>query len=73
MPIKMGAYLSQKDVYIEYEFEDVLFRRMHDTGLIFRKFYGEDEAENPIPYTNRLYNDALLYGEEITRNEYIAK
>lgn len=47
-----------------------MFRREYKTGLIFRKFYGEVEWSEPIPFSNRLYTDALRFGDEITREQY---
>ena len=70
MPIKTGEYLNTKDVYIDYPFEEVMFRRTHKDGLIYRKFYGEEESLQTIPYSNKLYTDALLSGNEITKEEY---
>lgn len=71
MSIKTGEYLNTKDIYINYEFEDVMFRRDKLTKEIFRKFYKENEYPEPIPHTNKLYIEALLSGEEITKEEYI--
>lgn len=71
MAIETGSYLDSKDVYIDYPFEEVMFRRDKFTKNIYRKFYGEAESEKPIPHNNRLFNDALRYGTEITLEEYI--
>ena len=60
MAIKTGEYLNTKDIYINYSFEDVMFRRDHLSGEIYRKFYDEEECERPVPYDNRLYADPLL-------------
>lgn len=38
---------------------------------LYKKFYGELEENELVPYNNRLYNDALLYGDEITQDEYL--
>jgi hypothetical protein len=70
MAIKTGEYLNAKDVYIDYPFEEVMFRRMKSNGRIYRKFYGEEEAKDKINYDNKLYNEALLSGNEITKEEY---
>jgi hypothetical protein len=70
MAIKSGEYLNTKDVYVDYSFEEVMFRRMKKDGAIYRKFYGEKESLELISHDNRLFNDALLYGEEITKEEY---
>ncbi len=69
MPIKSGDYLKNKDIYIDYPFEEVMFRRKKD-GTKYKKFYGETESPHPVPHDNRLFNDALLYGNEITEEEY---
>ncbi|ABD82120.1 hypothetical protein [Saccharophagus degradans] len=70
MAIKTGEYLNTKDVYIDYPFEEVMFRRMKKNGAIYRKFYGEKESTEVIHYQNKLYNEALLSGDEITQEEY---
>lgn len=72
MPISKGAVLSKKDIFIDYPYEEVMFRRMHQDGLIYRKFYGDLETAEPIEHTNKLFNDALLLGEEITKEQYLA-
>ena len=71
MPIKTGEYLRNNTVYIDYSFEEVMFRRDHITQKTYAKFYGEKESENPTPHNNRLYSDALLSGSEISKDEYI--
>ncbi len=71
MAIKTGEYLNTKNIYIDYPFEEVMFRRIQNSGLIYRKFYGKVEDTDPIPHYNGLYNDALLSGHEITKVEYI--
>lgn len=69
MAIKTGKYLDSKDVYIDYPFEEVMFRRMKSSE-IYKKFYREPESEKVVTSDNRLFNDALLYGEEISQEEY---
>ncbi len=71
MPIKTGEYLNSKDIYINYEFEEVLFRRECSNKNIYRKFYGEYESKEVIAFDNRLYTDAILYGEEVTKEVYM--
>lgn len=70
MAIKTGEYLNTKDVYIDYPFENVMFRRTKKDGAIYRKFYGEQESSEVISDDNRLFNEALLSGDEITLEEY---
>jgi hypothetical protein len=70
MAIKTGEYSNTKDVYMDYSFEDVMFRCMKKYGASYRKFYGEKESLEQISHDNSLFNNALLYGEEITKEEY---
>lgn len=70
MGINKGEKFSLGDVYVDYEFERVMFRRDHIEKKIYRKFYSEEEGKQPVPHDNRLYNDALLYGNEVTRDGY---
>ena len=70
MPIKTCSYLYSKDVFIDYTYDGVMFRREHLTGLVYRKFYGDSEFPDPIPNNNNLFNESLLYGDEITRELY---
>ena len=70
MPIKKGKHLAIKNLYIDYPFEEVMFRRMKKDGAIYRKFYGEKESSEIITHDNKLFNDALLSGNEITQKEY---
>lgn len=71
MAINKGELFSKKDVYIDYPFEEVMYRWDHLEEKIYVKFYGKKEKEEPIPHHNRLFNDALLSGHEITRAEYL--
>ncbi|USD20039.1 hypothetical protein MJO52_13225 [Microbulbifer variabilis] len=71
MPIKTGEYLNLRHIFIDYPFESVMFRRDHQTKNIYRKFYGEEESQTPIPSNNRLFNDALRHGQEISQEEYL--
>ena len=72
MAIKTGEYLNTKDVYVDYPFEEVMFRRMKKDGVIYRKFYGEEESTELLSHDNRLFNDAILSGDEITKECYEA-
>lgn len=46
MAIKTGEYLNSKDVYIDYPFEEVMFRRMKKTGLFTRSFMESKSLQN---------------------------
>lgn len=38
---------------------------------IYMRFYGEEEKLTPVHHDNRLFNDALLFGDEISRDQYL--
>jgi hypothetical protein len=70
MGIHLDVFRKNGDVFIDHDFEEVMFRWEAATGRIFRKFYGSDEEVSPIDRTNRLFNDALNLGEEIDFDTY---
>lgn len=70
MAIETSEYLDAKDLYIDYPFEEVMFRVVKESGAIYRKFYGEEESLEVISHNNKLFNDALLSGDKITQAEY---
>jgi hypothetical protein len=70
MPIEKGEKFAKGDLFIDYPFEDVMYRWDHLQQRIFVKFYGEPESPNTVPHDNRLFNDALLYGDEISQEDY---
>ncbi|MET1257449.1 hypothetical protein [Aliikangiella maris] len=71
MAINKGELFSRQDVYIDYPFEEVMYRWDHKTEKIYVKFYGEEEKSEPVLYDNRLFNDALLSGQEVTKKVYM--
>lgn len=71
MPIEKGSQFNERDIYVDYSFEEVMFRWDRLQGKIFRKSYGKPEESEPVSHDNRLFNDALLYGDEIPRTKYI--
>lgn len=71
MAINKGEIFSRQNVYIDYPFEEVMYRWDHKYGKIYVKFYGEDEKKSPVPNDNRLFNDALLSGQEISKKVYM--
>ncbi|MBD8708758.1 MULTISPECIES: hypothetical protein [unclassified Pseudomonas] len=70
MGINKGERFAKEDVYVDYPFEDVTYRWDHASQQVFVRFYGEQESREPVPHENRLFNDALRYGEEMTKAEY---
>ncbi len=71
MPIEKGSQFNERDIFVDYSFEEVMFRWDRLQGKIFRKFYGKPEESEPVSHDNRLFNDALLNGDEIPRTKYI--
>lgn len=69
MPVPLDAF-KKGDVYIDYAFEDAKFRYCKEDGKVYRRFYGQAEVE--IRPDSDLYNQAILSGREITRDEYYA-
>ena len=57
------------DVYIDYAFEDVMFRYEHASKRFFRKFYG-DAQEQAVPFDNALLNEAIRGGVEVDAQRY---
>lgn len=70
MPIPSQRF-QRGDVFIDYDFERVMFRYDATTQSFFRKFYGEVD-EKPVPSNNRLLADAIRGGDEIDEGMYAA-
>jgi hypothetical protein len=64
----LDVFREGRDVYIDYPFEDVMFRWECQTRRVFRKFYGQDEVE--IDRTSRLFHEAISTGRQITAEQY---
>lgn len=60
MPVPHEAF-SNGDVYIDYPQEQVMFHYIHETGVVFRKFYGENEEEE-VPSSSELFSEARRIG-----------
>lgn len=68
---KFDSKWRTQDFYIDYEFEEVMYRWDHIKQTRYQKFYGKHNTqEKEIPHDQKLYNDAILYGVEITKEEY---
>ena len=70
MGIHKGEDFARRDIYIDYDFEEVTYRWDHLARKCYVKFYGKPEHPQPVPHDNRLHNDALRFGREISREEY---
>lgn len=61
--------IRDRNIFIDHDFEEVMFRYESSARRFFRKFYGESK-ENEVSYDNRLLNDAILFGEETDETTY---
>jgi hypothetical protein len=68
MAVQLESFREGRDVYIDYPFEDAMFRYVWRTGQVFRKFHGEAEAE--IAAASNLFHEAISAGREITAEQY---
>jgi hypothetical protein len=66
--MRLKIFQEVHDVYIDYPFEDVMFRWDHQTHRVFRKFYGEQEVE--IAASSALFHDAISAGDQISADLY---
>lgn len=73
MPVNKGRDFEVRDVYIDYPFEEVLFRWDHASKKVYACFYGEVEGVAPVSHESRLFNEALLGGFEISKDEYMQR
>jgi len=64
----LSEAFSKGDVYLDYPYEDVMFRYEKKTGKVFSKFYNETESE--IDPTSSLYLDAFCGGQLIDKDRY---
>ncbi len=71
MEINARKKFSEHDIFVDFKLEKVMFRWDHSLKKVYRKFYGEQEHDSDIPPSNNLYNEALLFGDEINRDDYL--
>ena len=65
--LKLEAF-AKEDVYLDYPYEDVMFRHEKDTGRVFRQFYNETEKE--IDPTSSFFHEAIRAGHLIDKARY---
>jgi hypothetical protein len=71
MGIPAERFQRGTDIYFEYDFEDVMYRWEASTGRFCCRFTdGYDSDEEEVPRDQRLLNDALRFGDEITAEQY---
>ncbi|WP_339540638.1 hypothetical protein [Pseudomonas sp. RA_5y_Pfl1_P24] len=72
MGLSKGKRFETEDIFVAYPYEDVMFRWDHRSKRVFVRFFGDPESSQPVPHDNRLFNEALRFGDEITQEEYRA-
>ena len=55
-----------------YPYEEIMYRWDHLAKQVFVRFYVACESNQPVPFDNRLFNEALRFGDEITQEEFFA-
>ncbi len=70
MGVPTSAFL-EGDLYIEYRFEEVLFRYQKESERFFCKFYSDTE-EHERSHDNKLLCDAELSGVLTTAERYLS-
>jgi hypothetical protein len=68
MGVPSEAFKSD-DVYIDFQYERVMFHFVKESGKVFRKFYG-DSVEKEVPHTSKLFADAQIGGNLTTMESY---
>jgi hypothetical protein len=71
MPVEKGPIFKERDIYIDYPYVKVMYRWDHVAAKMFIRRYGKAESPVPVPHDDELVNEALLYGEEISKEEYL--
>lgn len=70
MRLNDDLFTNNPIIYIDYDYENVMYRWEHKKRLAYVKFYGQKEIDTPVFDDNRLFNDALRFGIQITKEEY---
>lgn len=65
MPISGSERFATEDLYVDYDFEEVMFAWDHRKQTVRRKFYGETSCAE-VSWDNNLFYQACLWGDEIT-------
>ena len=66
--MRLEVFQEGRDVYVDYPFEDVMFRWEYQSKRVFRKFY--DQAEVEVHYSSNMFHEAISAGQQITAEQY---
>ena len=69
MAVGKGPHLAERDYFIDYPIEEVMFRWDHEAGVAYRRFYGEAGLA-AVEQADRLWNEALAYGDEVDERAF---
>lgn len=69
MSVGDGDKFWNRDVYIYDDVEEVKFRWDYAERKVYCKFC-DDNIEFLTSHENKLYNDTILSGQEITKEQY---
>lgn len=69
--MEKGQFFSDRDCYIHYGFEHVMFYWNHRARTVRMRLIG-DAYDSEVPHDHRLFNEAVLHGREISKADYEA-
>ena len=70
MGVSHDAFVAG-DVYIDFPYEEAMFRFEKSTGKIYRRFYGRP-SEDELDSSSKLFADACIAGTQVTPEVYRA-
>lgn len=71
MMMDKGSFFAGHDRYLHHDHEDALFFWDHRTRKVWMKFVGQS-FDVEVLHDQRLFNEAIAGGREISRSEYEA-
>jgi len=69
MGMSKADFFADHDVFIAYDFEDVMFRWDATSRKVYRKFKDQN-VEIEVSHDNKLLNDSVLFGGTSTKEQY---
>lgn len=69
MGIRNEEFSKGRDIYIDYDYEEILVRFSHSDRKFYSKLYGKNE-ERETNSSNSVIADAIRFGAEITAEAY---
>ncbi len=68
--IDADACFESDEAFIDYDFEEVMYRWSKSDKKFYMKFYGERHEQGEANPKGKIFTDALMYGIQISREEY---